>query len=405
MTDVRTALVIGGGMAGPVAAMALQKAGIEATAHEAYPSTADGIGGTIAIAPNGLAALEAVDAQDALLAHAHPMSTTVMTIGTKRLELPSLAGVAPLQVVRRAELYRSLHAMARARGVRIVHGTRLVDAEQTTSGVVAQFADGSTATADVLIGADGVRSTVRKLIDPNAPGPNYTGMLGFEGLADVEVPVRPCTMTFAFGRRAYYIYWPQPGGGTVWGANLPQERPMSLAEARKVPAEQWLRILRETYAGDDPGGELARRTSADRLQVVGSLHIMPSVPHWYRGRMVLVGDSVHAPSNSSGQGASLAIESAVEVARCLRDLPDVPSAFATYEGLRRRRVQKIASRAARINHAKAPGPVTRALMPALMSILTKVAMNPEKTMGPEQRFRIDWDATIVPTTVAVRAAG
>jgi 2-polyprenyl-6-methoxyphenol hydroxylase-like FAD-dependent oxidoreductase len=405
MTDVRTALVIGGGIAGPVAAMALHKAGIEATVHEAYPSTADGIGGTIAIAPNGRAALEAIDAQDALLAHAHPMSTTVLTFGAKHLELPSLAGVPPLQVVRRGELYRSLHAMARARGIRIVHGSRLVDAEQTASGVVARFADGSTATADVLIGADGVHSAVRKLIDPNAPGPNYTGMLGFEGLADVEVPARPGTMTFAFGGRAYYLYWPQPGGGTVWGANLPQERPMSLAEARKVPAEEWLRILRETYGDDDPGGELARRTSADRLQVVGSLHIMPSVPHWYRGRMVLVGDAVHAPSNSSGQGASLAIESAVEVARCLRDLPDVPSAFATYEGLRRRRVEKIASRAAKINHAKAPGPLARALMPVLMSIMIKVAMNPERTTGPEQRFRIDWDATIVPATPPVRAAG
>ncbi|GAA3102235.1 FAD-dependent monooxygenase [Pseudonocardia yunnanensis] len=404
MTDVRTALVIGGGIAGPVAAMALRKAGIEATVHEAYPSTADGIGGTIAIAPNGLAALEAIDAQDALLAHAHPISTTVMTFGAKRLELPSLAGVPPLQVVRRAELYGSLHAMARARGVRIVHGTRLVDAEQTASGVLARFADGTTATADVLIGADGVRSTVRKLIDPNAPGQNYTGMLGFEGLADVEVPARPGTMTFAFGRRAYYLYWPQPGGGTVWGANLPQE-PMSLAEARKVPAEEWLRILRETYADDEPGGELARRTSADRLQVVGSLHIMPSVPHWYRDRMVLVGDSVHAPSNSSGQGASLAIESAVEVARCLRDLPDVPSAFATYEGLRRGRVEKIASRAAKINHAKAPGPATRAIMPFLMSIMIKFAMNPEKTMASEQRFRIDWDAPVVPTGEPVRATG
>src|ERR1700754_4770519 len=91
MTDVRTALVIGGGIAGPVAAMALHKAGIEATVHEAYPSTSDGIGGTIAIAPNGLAALEAVAAEDSLPAPAHPMSTTVMAIGTKRLELPSLA--------------------------------------------------------------------------------------------------------------------------------------------------------------------------------------------------------------------------------------------------------------------------------------------------------------------------
>jgi 2-polyprenyl-6-methoxyphenol hydroxylase-like FAD-dependent oxidoreductase len=59
--------------------------------------------------------------------------------------------------------------------------------------------------------------------------------------------------------------------------------------------------------------------------VTGSLHIMPPVPHWHRGRLVLVGDAVHAPSNSSGQGASLAIESAIELARCLRDLDAGPA--------------------------------------------------------------------------------
>jgi 2-polyprenyl-6-methoxyphenol hydroxylase-like FAD-dependent oxidoreductase len=134
-------------------------------------------------------------------------------------------------------------------------------------------------------------------------------------------------------------------------------------------------------------------SSADDLQVTGSLHIMPPVRHWYRGRMVLVGDSVHAPSNSSGQGASLAIESAVQLARCLRDLPDVPSAYAAYERLRRGRVEKVAARAARINHAKAPGPVARAVMPLLMGVMMKT-MNPEKTMGPEQRYVIDWDAPV-----------
>ncbi|WP_172457040.1 FAD-dependent monooxygenase, partial [Nocardia farcinica] len=76
------------------------------------------------------------------------------------------------------------------------------------------------------------------------------------------------------------------------------------------------------YGDDTPGGQLARATTADQLETVGALHIMPPVPHWYRGRMVLVGDAVHAPSNSSGQGASLAIESAIELARCLRDIPE-----------------------------------------------------------------------------------
>ena len=110
--------------------------------------------------------------------------------------------------------------------------------------------------------------------------------------------------------------------------------------------------------------------------------------------MVLVGDAAHAPSNSSGQGASLAIESGVQLARCLRDLPDVESALAAFVRLRRARVEKVAARAARINHAKAPGPVARTLMPLLMPLLVRTAMDPEKTVAHEQRYVIDWDAPV-----------
>jgi 2-polyprenyl-6-methoxyphenol hydroxylase-like FAD-dependent oxidoreductase len=107
--------------------------------------------------------------------------------------------------------------------------------------------------------------------------------------------------------------------------------------------------------------------------------------------MVLVGDAVHAPSNSTGQGASLAIESSIQLARCLRDLPDAASAFRAYERLRRARVEAIAKRGARTNSAKTPGPVGRKAMYALMPIFFKV-MNFEKVMGREQRYQIDWDA-------------
>ncbi|MGW3893026.1 FAD-dependent monooxygenase [Micromonospora chokoriensis] len=397
MTTVRTAIVIGGGIAGPVTALALRRAGITATVHEAYPATASeagGIGGTLALAPNGVAALRVVGADEAVTALATPIERTMMAVGRRRIGLPTLAGVPPLRVVHRAELHRVLHDRAVAEGVTFAYGKRLVDAEQTGDGVTAHFDDGTSATADVLVGADGVRSTVRGLIDRAAPGPRFTGLLGFEAVARHEVDAAPGTMTFAFGRRGYYLYWPEPGGGTRWGVNLPQQRPMSLVEARAVPAEQWLDTLRSSYGDDDPGRELMATSIADELQVVGALQIMPPVPHWHRGRMVLVGDAAHAPSNSSGQGASLAIESAVQLARCLRDLPDVASAFDAYVRLRRSRVEKVAARAARINHAKAPGPVARTLMPLMMPLLVRTAMDPEKTVADEQRYVIDWDAPV-----------
>src|ERR1039457_4149677 len=134
---------------------------------------------------------------------------------------------------------------------------------------------------------------------------------------------------------------------------------MSLTDARTIPSGQWLRTLRETYSGDLPGELLANRTTAENLDITGAIHIMPPVPHWHRGRMMLVGDAVHAPSNSTGQGASLSIESSIQLARCLRDLPDEASAFRAYERLRREPVERITNRGARTNRAKPPGPARR----------------------------------------------
>ncbi|MBB2743759.1 UNVERIFIED_ORG: 2-polyprenyl-6-methoxyphenol hydroxylase-like FAD-dependent oxidoreductase [Microbispora rosea subsp. rosea] len=388
---MKNVAIIGGGIAGPVTALALRRAGIDATIYEAYPTSADGVGGSLVLAPNGMAALEIVGAADAVRAAGQPGTRSVMTLGSRtRLELPRLSQVGPLHMVRRADLYRALHDEAVKQGVNVEYGRRLTGVEGTT----AVFDDGSRARFDVLVGADGVHSTVRRLIDPDAPGPKWTGMLGLEGVSSYEVPEDPETTVFAFGRRGYYLYWLNAAGGSTWGVNLPYHRPLSLTQAREVPREEWMRVLCEKYGEDVPGGDLLRHTPVTSMQVTGALYIMPSVPRWYRDRMVLVGDAVHAPSNSSGQGASLSIESAVELARCLRDIEDVPRAFATYERLRRTRVEKVAARTYKINSAKTPGPVMQKLMPLLMPLMLKTFLNPDKTVGPEQRYRIDWDTPV-----------
>ncbi|WP_227998849.1 FAD-dependent oxidoreductase [Nocardia australiensis] len=397
MSTTRTALVIGGGIAGPVTATALHKAGIEARVYEAYPGPTFGIGSGLALAPNGVAALDVIGAGDRIREMAATITAMEMSVGDKKLNMPGLPD-AVLQLVDRNELHQALHDHAVVAGIPFEYNKRLIGVDEHAEGITAHFADGSSATADVLIGADGIRSTVRSLIDSNAPGPEYTGMLGFGAMIDSDLDIAPGTMTFAFGKRAYYLYGATEPGRIMWGANLPHPEYLSLSEARAIPAEHWLRVLRETYAEDTPGGEFARNTTADALETTGALHIMPPVPHWYRGRMVLVGDSVHAPSNSSGQGASLAIESGIQLARCLRDLPavpagDDPSAFAVYEQLRRTRVQGIAARAAKVNHSKTPGPVARKIMPLMMRLMVRF-MDMEKTMGAEQRYRIDWDATV-----------
>src|SRR5258708_20143631 len=204
-SKVSTALVIGGGIAGPVVATALLKAGIRATVHEAYPPLTEGIGGGLALDPNGLAALGLIGAGDAVRAPATPITGTVMAVGGSPRRLPSLADVEPLQIVGRGDLHRVLHDRAAESGVRFEYGKRLVGAIEGPNSVTAKFDDGCTATADVLIGADGVRSTVRTLIDPEAPAAGYTGMLSFQGYVDAApgLDPEPGVMTSAFAERAY----------------------------------------------------------------------------------------------------------------------------------------------------------------------------------------------------------
>ncbi len=405
MTHTRTALVIGGGIAGPVAAMALRQAGIEATVYEAYDSTADRIGGALSLAPNGLNALGVIGADEAVLRVGTPMTAMVMQSWTgKRLgEFTSPPGLPPMQLVWRADLHRALYDEAARRGIRIEHGKRLVDAHDTGDGVIVQFADGSGASADILIGADGIRSTVRALIDPSAPQPRYTGLLGLASeLADTGLAPTHGKMHMIFGKRAFFAYGVFDDGSGGWFANLPHRHPMSIAEARAVGADEWLRVLREAFADDrTPAVDLLDRVVPADLLVTGALEDIPTVPTWSKGRMVLIGDAAHATSPSSGQGASLAIESAVQLARCLRDLPH-QEAFAAYEQLRLGRVERIIRMAARTNSDKAAGPFARVLRDLLMPVAMKLA-KPERWAW-QFDHHIDWDATVtgIPDPVPAR---
>lgn len=410
MTDVRTALVIGGGIAGPVAAMALQKAGIEATVCEAYRGVADGVGGMLGLAPNGRHALDVIGAGDIVTRIGEPVRSMVVQSWTgKRLAEFGGNGETPVfHGVWRSELYRELYDETARRGIRIEHGKRLVRAEDDGTCVTAHFADGTSATADVLIGADGIRSTVRPMIDPNAPRPRYTGLLGFGARAtdDTKLPL-PSTnnsMHMVFGKRAFFAYQVDDEGRTGWFANLPHPTPMPLAEARAVGAAEWLRALKEVFQADrTPALEILRAVDPEQLVIVGALEDLPPVPTWSRGRRVLVGDSAHATSPSSGQGASIAMESAVQLARCLRDLPTVTEAFAAYEGLRRERVERIIAGGKKTSSDKAAGPVARVLRDALMPIAMKILAKPEK-MSWQIDYRIDWDATVIPSATAKAVA-
>ncbi|MFJ7969665.1 FAD-dependent oxidoreductase [Streptomyces sp. NPDC096324] len=393
----RTALVIGGGIAGPVAAMALRRAGIDAAVYEAYGHTADGAGGGMTIAPNGQNALAAIGAGDLVRA----IGTPVTALGLRSWTGKDLARFAPpsrlpsLQFVWRADLYRAIYDEAERRSVPIHHGKRLTGTTDTGSGVTAHFADGTQASADILIGADGIRSTVRSLIDPAAPQPNYAGLVCFGARMDQSgMPSTAGVMYMCFGKRAFFGYQIFDDTSAVWFVNLPHRAPMTVAEAQAIGAQEWMRILRTAFADDrTPALEMISRTDASQLLITGPMENMPRVANWTRRRMTLIGDAAHAASSSSGQGASIAAESAVELARCLRDLPS-DQAFAAYEQLRRPRVERIIKLGARTNSNKTAGPVGRTLRDLLMPTAMKL-INPEK-MAWQFDHHIDWDTKATP---------
>lgn len=119
---------------------------------------------------------------------------------------------------------------------------------------------------------------------------------------------------------------------------------------------------------------------------------MPPLRLWHAGRIMAIGDAAHAPTPTSGQGASLAVEDAVVLAKCLRDLPNALTAFRRFESERRPRVERIVKWAARLNRSKAPGPLGRALRDATLPLALRKTAD-STALRRTFDYHIAWDTT------------
>jgi FAD-dependent urate hydroxylase len=386
------ALIAGGGIAGPVTAMALQKAGIDATVYEAYDRTADGVGAFLTLATNGLAALRSLDLH--ALVRERGFDTPSMSIGLGSRPFAEFDFGEPLpdgtvtQTITRTAIYTALRDEAVRRGVRIEYGKRLTSASSTPDGVTATFADGSTAHGDLLVGADGLRSTTRAIIDPSAPSPRYVPLLNAGGYArGVDLDVEPGRMHMVFGRHCFYAYVVHPSGDVWWFANPRQPRELSREELARVP---WREKLLGLFGREDgPARDLVHATP--EIFAGWNTYDFPKVPVWHRDRMVIVGDAAHATSPASGQGASMAIEDGVTLGKCLRDIGELPAAFERYEGLRRERVERVVKQGKRNGDGKSLGPVMRRVLPLMLRLAKPSATGMRWLYG----HRIEWEESVV----------
>jgi 2-polyprenyl-6-methoxyphenol hydroxylase-like FAD-dependent oxidoreductase len=380
------AVIVGGGIAGPVAAMALQRAGIHSEVYEAYERGSDGVGAFLTLAVNGLDALRVLDLRD--LVGDLGMDSSTMQISNGRGKLLGRMEM-PSRTIKRADLYGALRDEAVRRGVPIHYGKRLADASITRHGVRATFADGSAVDGDLLVGADGLRSRTRAIIDPNAPRARHVGLLNTGGFADgVTVPGEPGINHFIFGRRCFFGYLIHPDGQVWWFANPPSRREPTREELAAITPEQWRARLVELFIGDT-GPMLDIIAATEHIVSGWNTYDFPRVPTWFNERMVIIGDAAHATSPSAGQGASMAIEDAVVLAKCLRDAPDTAGAFAAFERERRDRVQRVVAQGRRNGSGKAPG-VTGALARDLVLPFFTRQIARRNALAWMYDYRISW---------------
>jgi 2-polyprenyl-6-methoxyphenol hydroxylase-like FAD-dependent oxidoreductase len=398
------ALIIGGGVAGPAAALAFRKIGWEAEVYEAYGESAGlGQGAYLTIAVNGIDALRAVDAAHVVTDSGFRTGLMEFYSGTGKLlgsmpMGPTLKDAATY-TIRRSELYAAIAREARERGAVLRYDTRLVGSHRDGSRIVVEFAGGSSATGDILVGADGVRSTVRPLIDADAPGPRYTGLGNTGGFARVpDLPDAESAMgnyRMVWGRKCFFGYTIAPDRAVWWFANPASPRERTRDELRRLRPEALKAELVDLLRADKtPGARIVSAMTDDFG--LSNQYDLPRVPRWHDGPAVIIGDAAHAVSPASGQGASMAIEDAVVLAQCVRDTGDVEHALDRYEKIRRPRVEAIVAYGSSMNNSKRQGVAGRLIRDLMLPMILKKAASPAEASKLSWMFghHIEWDARV-----------
>jgi len=354
-------LVVGGGIGGLVAARAIARAGLDVLVVERAPELrAQGAG--IALGANAMRALRGLGIGDAIAAHGRALEAAALTDGEGRvLSAADLDDIAAKYGTSYAIHRRVLHDCladgltdaGRERGatVEIRCGTTPTAIEARGDGRVdVVFAEGAPVRARAVIGADGLHSTVRTLVF-GANEPFYAGYTCWRWTGPVPgVAARPIEM---WGRGTRVGIVPLVGDDvyTFLVATAPRGTPADPAHARVGHVRERF----AGFAGDVPRLLAAMGDDDDRV-MHHDIEEIEQTP-WTQGAIALLGDAAHAMTPNYGQGAAMAIEDAVVLARELVAHHDVATALRTYEERRRPRVtalQRGARRLGALAHWRSP---------------------------------------------------
>lgn len=349
-------LIVGGGIAGATLAVALRRAGLEATIVEARASHVDTGGAFLTLAPNGVNALRGLGLGDVPAAAGGFEVSGLDFFNARGRRIAQLAGEDDLRrygarsvVLRRAKLHTELTDRALACGAQVHFNARLVDLRPRRDGIVAVLADGRELDTDAVIGADGIWSAVRRRTWPEAPRPAYTGIVDCGGWTEIDLPDTARQQMY-FGKRAFFGYTVKDRLA-YWFTNRPRADEPDAGELDALDQAGWMADVRRLHE-DDPEPVQAILRAADHSIGAWPIYDLPILPSWHTDRVCIMGDAAHAVSPSTGQGASLAIEDAAVLARWLHARPDPASAFAGFATERHARAAQIVQFGRRIGDRK-----------------------------------------------------
>jgi 2-polyprenyl-6-methoxyphenol hydroxylase-like FAD-dependent oxidoreductase len=391
----RKALIIGCGIAGPATALFLKRAGIDSVIYEADEQSDDYAGLFLNLARNGMQVLKELGLDEQIRQEGIALYMMKMVSGKGKLlgNIGQMSGEPQGYTIKRGILHKILREEALRQGISIEYGKKLKGIETNAPHcVMVSFEDGTFASGDLLIGCDGIHSRVRRIVVPGAPAPSYTGLISFGGfLHSNAIAYERGIQTMVFGKRAFFGYLVRNTAEVYWFGNMEYPGEPSRRDLQSIPQADWHRTINGLYANDaSPLPEFVCSTKEDLG--VYPIYDMASLPVWHDKSVVLVGDAVHATSPSAGQGASLALEDAIVLAACIRDIPNVERAFSEFQKLRRDRVERIMKYSRSIGQRKhATNPVQVFFRDLMLPLFLKSAKD---SMGWMLDYKVDWNERV-----------
>ncbi|EJL69461.1 FAD-dependent oxidoreductase [Chryseobacterium populi] len=352
----KKAIIIGAGVAGPILALQLKKIGFESEIFESRSKDNTNEGAFLGLTPNGLNVLKEFIDLKVLEDDYTPGSMKFFNSKGKQIADLGTAyqkqqyGVETLQL-KRANLNKYARIAATNAGIKIEYNKKFISYNESNEQVTAYFADGSTTTGDIMIGSDGMFSEVRKQLFPELSVLKYTKLISTGGYASIPELSKPLdSIRMTFGERGFLAYSVSDKGEVWWFNNYFRQQEPKPQEVEKTLKTEIKDHLATVHKNDDPVFSKIIKNSHEIIAY--PIYDVPKLPHWYKGRVCLIGDAAHGISPHIGQGASLALEDTIVFAELLKKHKDYSMAFHIFQSERQPRVEKIIKSARKVGNTK-----------------------------------------------------